>query len=223
MIVDNVTFDLQENDLLIIPAGVSHWIRLKEISPYRRIVMNVSLDYIRSLGLTRFEQILKENAQKVMNFSHSAFLKAFPQFSQIAATEISLQAQRALFDERLLALYYSLQPLRERETPTQSERLVDRAVQYINDNLEKKLSIESISEQLYTSGSYLCKTFRKKMGIPLMHYVNRQRIFHAKELILDDVPLKEVCLRCGYENYITFFRVFRAETGQSPTAFSRGG
>ncbi len=220
--MDNVTFDLRENDLLIIPAGVSHWIHLKEISPYRRIVVNVSPEYIRSLGLTRFEQLLKENAQKVLNFSHSAFLKAFPQFSQIAATELSLQAQHALFNERLLALYYTLQSLCERKTPAQSDKLVDRTVQYINDNLEKKLSIESISEQLYTSGSYLCKTFRKKMGIPLMHYVNRQRVFHAKELILDGISLKEVCLRCGYENYITFFRVFRAETGQSPTAFSRG-
>lgn len=213
---------LREMDLLIIPAGVSHRIHFKKVSPYRRLIINVSAEHLRTLGIEGFFALLDQYAGKPINLAETPFLQLLPQFSRVAAIEIAPEAQMALFNEGILSLYLSMLLVVGRQSESPADQLIDSAVQFINGNLHERLTIESIAEQLYTSGSYLCKTFRRKMGLPLMHYVNRQRIFRAKELMLEGVPLKEVYLRCGYENYITFFRVFRQETGKSPSAFTRG-
>ena len=220
MMVDGVPHPLRENDLLVIPAGHPHWIRLRGAAPYARAFFNVSPDYLRELGLCDFAEKLDRREPCRVNLTDTPFLQSLPQISHIAATAIDKEAQVALFRERLLSLYLSMLSRSERRDATQSDALAERAVQYINTHLEADLSIGAIAEQFYISGSYLCKAFRRKIGIPLMHYVNRQRILRAKKLILDSVPLKEVYLRCGYDNYVTFFRVFRAETGQSPSDFA---
>lgn len=213
---------LRENDLLIIPAGLYHRIHFKKVAPYRRIVMYVSNEHLHTLGVEGFSALLEQYAGEPINLTDTPFLQLLPQFSRVAAIEIAPSAQQALYNEGLLSLYLSALAVVSKQSENHADRLIDLAVQYINSNLHQKLTIESIAEQLYASGSYLCKIFRRKMGLPLMHYVNRQRIFRAKELMGEGIPLKEVYLRCGYENYITFFRVFRAETGQSPSAFTRG-
>lgn len=213
---------LRENDLLIIPAGLYHRIHFKRVTPYRRIVMYVSEEHLRTLGVDGFAALLEQHAGQTINLTDTPFLQALPQFSRVAAIEIAPEAQRALYNEGLLSLYLSALGVASKQSENHADQLIDSAVQYINGNLQEKLTIESIAEKLYTSASYLCKTFRRKMGLPLMHYVNRQRIFRAKELMAEGVPLKEVYLRCGYENYITFFRVFRQETGQAPSTFTRG-
>lgn len=221
MIVDGTPHLLRENDLLVIPAGRPHWIRLRSKAPYGRAFFNVSLDYLRDLGLGAFADGLDLRAPARHNLTDTPFLQSFPQISRIAATTIDKEAQVSIFRERLLSLYLSILSHSEERSATQADALAERAVRYINTHLDSDLSIEAIAEQFYISGSYLCKAFRRKIGIPLMHYVNRQRILRAKKLILDSVPLKEVYLRCGYDNYVTFFRVFRAETGETPSDFAK--
>ena len=196
MNIDGTIYPLAPNDLIVIPQGVPHRILFKSSAPYRSGVI------LENIAGTPFLQTLAACAK----------------LSKLAVTDA---AQNIIFNERLLSYYYILQMRSEQKTASGADQLIERTVEYINANLENKLTIESIAEQLYTSGSYLCKSFRRKMGVPMMHYVNTQRVRRAKELIFEGIPLKEVYLRCGYENYITFFRVFRAETGLSPSEFAK--
>lgn len=221
MNIDGTIYPLAPYDLIVIPQGVPHRILFKSQAPYRRSVMYVSDSRLRSKGFSHFADLLEQSGVIHENIAGTPFLQTLPHCAKLSKLAVTDAAQNIIFNERLLAYYYILQMRTEQKTATGADQLIERAVEYINANLDSKLTIESIAEQLYTSGSYLCKSFRRKMGVPMMHYVNTQRVRRAKELIFEGIPLKEVYLRCGYENYITFFRVFRAETGLSPSEFAK--
>jgi mannose-6-phosphate isomerase-like protein (cupin superfamily) len=86
---------LRENDLLIIPAGLYHRIHFKRVTPYRRIVMYVSEEHLRTLGVDGFAALLEQHAGQTINLTDTPFLQALPQFSRVAAIEIAPEAQRA--------------------------------------------------------------------------------------------------------------------------------
>jgi AraC-like DNA-binding protein len=217
MVVEGNAIPLQENDVLVIPKGVRHYIRILKGAPYARVCMHVHEQLLCDLALQDLATITNGERVYTANLTDTAFIQTLPTVSQTAVRMISETAQRALFHERLLSLYHSLPPLQEKQS--EPVRLLDKARFYIEANLEKELSLEVLAENLFVSPAYLCKVFRKKMGVPVMHFVNERRIRKAKQLILDGTPLKEVYLSCGYENYVTFFRVFLKQTGQTPSEF----
>ena len=221
MDADGKIYPLRQNDLLILPQRLPHHLLVNRTVPYRRFVIHADTEYLDGIGLSCLTELASTPTPGLFNLTGTPFLQTLPAFSAVALTA-SEELQGSVLAERLLSLYYALRSFQEAPPPSNADTLIARAVEYVNANLESKLSIEGIAEQLYTSASYLCKIFRARMGMPLMHYVNRQRIHRAKGLILDGTPLKEVYVRCGYDNYVTFFRVFRTETGFSPSALING-
>ncbi len=221
MVIEGKTYRLRENELIVIPEGREHYLHLMGDSPYKRIILYFSLEKLRVLGLESFANTLELCEPYTANINGTPFLLTMPEASRIAVTKINRESQTALFCERILSLYISLISLPEKKSEKASDALVERAIEYINTHLTEEISIESIADALHISGSYMCKIFKNKIGIAPMHYVMRERVLRAKKLIYDNVPLGEVCSLCGFENYPTFFRAFKRETGQSPSDYAR--
>jgi two-component system response regulator YesN len=60
------------------------------------------------------------------------------------------------------------------------------------------------------------------MGITLVTYLNRYRVDHAKALLKNgDMNLTEIALETGFSSSAYFSRVFRQETGMSPSEYTR--
>ena len=218
MTVGDKRYPLRKNHLLIIPSGLSHELHIRSPLPYLRLVLNLPSVYLCKLGLMDFAERLESGGVRVVDLSGSPFLQTLYPYSKHIAAAPEIQ-QKAFFDERVSSLCLALLEAERERSQSNADDLTERAIRYVNANLNRKLTIESIAEALYTSPSYLCKVFRRKMEIPMMHYVNRLRIQLAQSLMIDGTPLKEVFSRCGFENYVTFFRVFREETGKSPSEF----
>ena len=221
MTVGGENYPLHKSHLLIIPQGISHKLRVRSPLPYLRLVLSLPSTYLEELGLGEFAEMLETGGVRTVDLTGSPFLQTLYPYSKHIAAAPQIQ-QRAFFDERVSSLFLALLEAERAHTQSNADGLAERAIRYINANLSRRLTIESIAEALYTSPSYLCKVFRRKMEIPMMHYVNRLRIRLAQSLMIDGTPLKEVYVRCGFENYVTFFRVFREETGKSPSEFLGG-
>jgi|GEM_PF-1932799 AraC-type DNA-binding domain-containing proteins len=92
--------------------------------------------------------------------------------------------------------------------------------EYIKENLNKDISLKSISEVFYMSESRLRHLFKEITGVGFKDCVTDYRIERAKQLLIDtDEPLNDICEKCGFRSVSSFYRAFKDITGYSPAKY----
>lgn len=91
---------------------------------------------------------------------------------------------------------------------------------YVKDNLEQKLSLNKIAKQVGYSPNYCDALFKKETGTSILSYVIKERIEKSKLLIAEGVlPLKEIAIAVGFDDYNYFSRAFKQKIGYPPTKY----
>lgn len=101
----------------------------------------------------------------------------------------------------------------EREVPSQ---LVSDVLTFINEHYNDDLSLEGIAEQFFISKYHLSHEFNRTVGVGVYRYIILKRLLMAKQLLEGGMAPGEVYEKCGFRDYTTFFRSFKAEYGISP-------
>jgi AraC family transcriptional regulator len=97
---------------------------------------------------------------------------------------------------------------------------LQQAIGYIQANLDQKLSLEAIAQQLNLSVYYFCELFTRSMGISPYKYVLQQRVERAKQLLKDkEKAISDVALECGFANQTHLNRHFRKFTDMTPKTY----
>ena len=101
------------------------------------------------------------------------------------------------------------------------ERNLEREVKtYVKDHLGEDITVTQIAEELHFNPQYLMRTFKAKSGLSIMEYITQTRLEYAKQILRDtDLPIKSVAMMVGYSDYAYFTRVFRKETGRTPSVY----
>lgn len=107
-------------------------------------------------------------------------------------------------------------------TSKQHLKQLDSAVTFINSNLTKDLSLETIAREAGMSKSYFSTIFKKMNGIPVWDYITRRRVELAMCFLRErNMPIIEVAEACGFSSISNFNRCFRQVTGISPSAYRK--
>jgi AraC-like DNA-binding protein len=121
-------------------------------------------------------------------------------------------------DETVAALHKSLF---DAETlPPHTGALVKRAVAYLHQNYPEPLSRSEVADAIGVNEDYLTRLFKQELGISPWDYLNRYRVFQAKELLRQtNDSIGHVGQRVGFSDASYFSRVFRRLVGISPGAY----
>ncbi len=100
----------------------------------------------------------------------------------------------------------------------------DKLVRYVNDNYLKIEGLDEVADKFGYNYSYVSRMFKKLTGLSMNQYIRSKRISLAKSLIeqYEHTPLSEIGTMCGYEDSKYFSRIFKSETGVSPSEFRSG-
>lgn len=97
---------------------------------------------------------------------------------------------------------------------------VSEALRQIKENYHEKISIESISNALGVSTSYLSRKFREATSQTFLDILNKYRVQKAVELLnTGKYRVSEVSDMTGFGDYKHFCSVFRKYAHTSPTEF----
>lgn len=97
-----------------------------------------------------------------------------------------------------------------------------RARIYINKNIESKLSLVDVANEVYLNTSYFSRLFRQEIGVTFIEYVTNLKIDRAKELLdQTDYKLGEICGKLGYDNLSYFIKIFRDSVGSTPNEYRK--
>lgn len=100
-------------------------------------------------------------------------------------------------------------------------RRVNRAVDYITQNLADPLRLEDVARAACFSPCHFHRIFRAAMGETLASFVKRVRLERAVYLLSHRkaANLTQIALACGFSSSSDFSRSFRSEYGVSPRQF----
>jgi len=110
----------------------------------------------------------------------------------------------------------------EAETERRMEDLMARITVLMEEGeafRKKDLSKEYLSRVLGTNVRYLSDCINRKAGCSFIDYVNGYRIRYAQRLLYEnpEMHLSEISEESGFSSEVTFYRNFKARTGQTPS------
>lgn len=136
--------------------------------------------------------------------------------SQEYGHEISCLSYLALILSQLCRL--STQEPQEVESAPAS-RVVYEVLNYINDNFAEELTLDSLANRFFVSKYHLSREFTRVTGSSVHRYLIQRRLIMAKQLMSEGVSTTAVCQQCGFGDYSSFYRAFRAAYQISPREF----
>lgn len=105
-----------------------------------------------------------------------------------------------------------------------SEKAFDATLivkKYIDQHYAESISLETLSDVVHMSSTYLSVIFKKREGITYNHYLTKVRMEHAKELLQKGEKAKDVCLSVGYFDFRYFNKQFKKYTGMTPDTYKK--
>jgi len=102
---------------------------------------------------------------------------------------------------------------------TESKKL-EVVFQYIMDNFQQPIKLESAAAVANLSVSAFCRFFKVRTRKTFSQFVNELRISMAcKKLLMDDISISEICYEVGFSNLSNFNRQFKKITKFTPSQF----
>jgi YesN/AraC family two-component response regulator len=112
---------------------------------------------------------------------------------------------------------------RSKRLGSETQRLVRKVMAYIHEHYPEPISREELAAYTGVSERHLNRCFLQETGMAPIAYLNRYRIQQAKCLLKEnDRSITDVMGATGFSDSSYFTRVFRRETGLSPSEFARG-
>jgi AraC-like DNA-binding protein len=100
--------------------------------------------------------------------------------------------------------------------------LAGRADSLIRTRFHTPLSTSRIANRLRCNPDYLGRIFRQVYGCTITEAIHRQRLKHARRLLLEsEQTVQQVADHCGFNDVIYFRRVFKRTEGMCPSAFRK--
>lgn len=102
----------------------------------------------------------------------------------------------------------------------ESNPVVRRALNFLEKNLDKKLTLTQLAEEVGYSPTYLTTLFKKETNYSPISYFSHLKILKACEFLdYTNIKVKEISFKLGYSDPYYFTKDFKKKMGLSPRGY----
>ncbi|MBO5045913.1 MAG: helix-turn-helix transcriptional regulator [Clostridia bacterium] len=117
-------------------------------------------------------------------------------------------------------IYTMLMDILKHATSADYHSIVNHAMEYIEQNYTKELSINELSKSLFVSKYFLIRKFHEQTGYSPKQYLTKIRLDKAKQLLAQtNHSIAEIAQAVGFHNEKNIYYAFKSLTGLSPKEF----
>ena len=122
-------------------------------------------------------------------------------------------------DRLKIALY---EKRKTEEQDAQEERTITGIIRYLQEHLDKEISLNILADEFHLSSQYISQLFKSEIGVNFLAYLTSIRMERAKKLLLaTSLSIGEISEKCGYADYRVFTKAFKKEEGSTPSQYRR--
>ena len=122
-------------------------------------------------------------------------------------------------DRLKIALYENR---KTEEQDAQEERTITGIIRYLQEHLDKEISLNILADEFHLSSQYISQLFKSEIGVNFLAYLTNIRMERAKKLLLaTSLSIGEISEKCGYADYRVFTKAFKKEEGSTPSQYRR--
>ena len=98
---------------------------------------------------------------------------------------------------------------------------VGRAIDFMEQNYDKDLSLGEIAAYVHLSKEHLCRIFKENTSETVIGYLTTIRIYQARRMLLQhpEKAAGTIAMECGFRSASYFSKVFSDKVGMSPNAY----
>ena len=217
-IIENESFPVKENDLVIVNPNVSHTESGKDGTPLEYIVLGIN-------GL-QFKTEDRQIDYNIHNFLHNREEVYFYLKTLLHEVQTKEENFESICQNLLEILIWNI--MRKTKTtlsvaPTKKITKECRFIeQYLDEHFMEDITLQTLSDLTYLNKYYLVHAFKHYKGVSPINYLIEKRISEAKHLLdTTNYPIAKVASVVGFSSQSYFSQVFRKETGFSPNEYRK--
>ena len=219
-IIEGSEFELKPRTLILIKPFKYHYVEIDYSEPYDRCVINFSISSVLKDAVPMLEKLAASSDEESGTFfAPDALpqytLSIFDRFEMLGALP---DQERSVCAKMLLSeLVVMLSASASSKISHDTDALGARVIMYVNDRLDKDVSLEAVARKFFVSKYYLCRAFKKYSGVSLHSYINHKRVMYAKQLIEAGETAAMAAYKVGFGDYSAFYRTHIKILGVPPT------
>ncbi len=204
------TFIAQKGDLFLIPPCSNFSSKVDKGGNYKFFYVNFEGEDIKAY----FE--LNEKIKLGEKLSSASFDKLTFAFTKFLIENKQENVREEKFNRLFFELLESITA--ENESKGDEDSYISKIISLIKDNYENPaFNVNTISEKMHLSHSWLCALFKKKVGVTMQQYLINVRLTRAKELVLEtEMTISAIAFLCGFNDALYFSTAFKKAYGNSP-------
>ncbi|MDF2484463.1 MAG: AraC family transcriptional regulator [Herbinix sp.] len=228
--IEQACYPLQRGDLITFHPEEMHRVVCLDDLTYERISINIKPLCVHNLSMPStnlsscFEHrpLGKNNITRLTNQEVNHFILLSHHLGDALCTSgygSDVMSNVALAQLLLLVnLAYQKHSVQVKDIMPE---LISQTMSYIDEHLLGDITLKKLSNEFFTSGTYISRQFKKHTGLTLRSYILDKRISLAKTQLASGKSVTEACYLSGFSDYANFIRSFTKLTGISPGRFLR--
>lgn len=215
--IDDQTFHLGENDAFLIPPYRKGSYRADQEEPWVYMWIGFSgLKAYECLAKAGFGQQRLVRQVACAERLHGIIRKMLeiPQLTLV--NELRRNSMMQWFLSELIEEYQVLH--KNQDTYSYSAAAyVNYAKEFLAENYNRKVKVNDLAERIGINRSYLAKSFKKMIGCSPQKFLVNLRMEKAVTMLKNtEFPINQIAAEVGYENPLTFSKIFKQGYGISP-------
>lgn len=220
-LADEETFDIKEDDLIIVNPNVMHTEMSKNEEPLEYIVLGI--EGLQFTTMTNRGEMDNYSCHNYYDYKHEIlfYMKTLLQEMEEEDEDYELVCQDLL--EVLIINMVRRTKANMIVAPTHKITKECRFVeQYINNHFTEDITLELLSEKSYMNKYYLVHAFKQYKGVSPINYLITKRIESAKELLTTtNYSISQISDVTGFSSQSYFSQVFKKTCQMSPNEYRK--
>ena len=100
-----------------------------------------------------------------------------------------------------------------------SKKLICDILEYIDNNINKEITIDELSYIFFFDKYYIMKLFKKELKITIVNYINSMRVYNSLKEYKYDNQIMRIALNNGFNSLEYYSETFKQTTKVSPREY----